>query len=135
MSYQTQLTDTLIYEKRKAELIDLAEQYHGNLKIVADKANMTIKQLTVFYKDHEDFRKVVDDAKDALYEIAENKLVEKIENGSFQALSLFFSKSPQAKSHGWGEKVEQDQNIHLNDQEKAAMAKQMLGIDEKPNNV
>ena len=135
MSYQTQLTDTLIYEKRKAELIDLAEQYHGNLKIVADKANMTIKQLTVFYKAHEDFRKVVDDAKDALYEIAENKLVEKIENGSFQALNLFFSKSPQAKSHGWGEKVEQDQNIHLNDQEKAAMAKQMLGIDEKPNNV
>lgn len=135
MSYQTQLTDTLIYEKRKAELIDLAEQYHGNLKIVADKANMTIKQLNELYKAHEDFRKVVDEAKDAFYEVASNKLGELIEKGSFPALNLFFSKSPQAKSHGWGEKVEQDQNIHLNDQEKAAMAKQMLGIDEKPNNV
>lgn len=128
-------TQDLIYQKRKAELIDLAEQYHGNLKIVADKANMTVKQVNGFYKDHEDFRKVVDDSKDSFYEIASNKLGELIEKGSFPALNLFFSKSPQAKSRGWGEKVEQDQNIHLNDQEKAAMAKQMLGIEDsdKPN--
>ena len=135
MSYQTKLTDTLIYEKRKAELIDLVDQYHGNLKIVADKANMTIKQLNDFYKEHEDFHKAVDEAKDAFYEVASNKLGELIEKGNFPALNLFFSKSPQAKSHGWGEKVEQDQNIHLSDQEKAAMAKQMLGIEDKPNNV
>ena len=126
-------TQDLIYQKRKAELIDLAEQYHGNLKIVADKANMTVKQVTGFYKAYEDFRKVVDDSRDAFYEIASNKLGELIEKGSFPALNLFFSKSPQAKSRGWGEKVEQDQNIHLNDQEKAAMAKQMLGIEDKPN--
>lgn len=129
MSYQTQLTDTLIYEKRKAELIDLAEQYHGNLKIVADKANMTIKQLTVFYKDHEDFRKVVDEAKEGFYEIAENKLSELIEKGQFQAINLFFSKSPQARNHGWGESSYVDQtNTNLTAAEKEAQVKKMLGL-------
>lgn len=122
----------LIYEGRKSELMELVEEYHGNLKLVADKANLTVKQVTSFYKNFEDFRKAVDEAKDAFYEVASNKLGELIEKGSFPALNLFFSKSPQAKSHGWGEKVEQDQNIHLNDQEKAAMAKQMLGIEDKP---
>lgn len=129
MSYQTQLTDTLIYEKRKAELIDLAEQYHGNLKIVADKANMTIKQLTAFYKDHEDFRKVVDDAKDALYETASAKLAELIEEKSMSAINLFFSKSPQARNRGWGESSYVDQtNTNLTAAEKEAQVKKMLGL-------
>ena len=119
-----------IYESRKDELFDLADKFHGNLRLIADKANMTVTELRYLTEKFPDFKKACDEAKDNFYEIASNKLAELIEKGQFQALNLFFSKSPQAKARGWGERTEQEQNIHLNDTEKAAAAKRMLGIDQ-----
>lgn len=119
----------MIYEGRKSELMELVEEYHGNLKLVADKANLTVKQVTSFYKSFEDFRKAVDEAKEGFYEIAENKLSELIEKGQFQAINLFFSKSPQARSRGWGESSFVDQtNTNLTATEKEEQVKKMLGL-------
>jgi hypothetical protein len=119
-----------LYEAKKDLLFDLAQKHHGNLKLIADNANLTVRQAQAMYKGNKEFKEVVDAARDALYEDAEVKLVEKIQSGSFQALQLFFSKSPQAKARGWGERTEQVQEYHLTDAEKAAAAKQMLGIED-----
>ena len=117
----------MIYEGRKSELMELVEEYHGNLKLVADKANLTVKQVTSFYKSFEDFRKAVDEAKDA--ETASAKLAELIEEKSISAINLFFSKSPQARNHGWGESSYVDQtNTNLTATEKEEQVKKMLGL-------
>ena len=121
----------IIYDGKKEQLFEAAQKYHGNLKLIADKCNLSVRQLQWMYKGHKEFQEVVDQARDALYESAEMQLVKKIEDGSFQALQLFFTKSPQAKSRGWGERTEQVQEYHLTDSEKAAAAKQMLGIEDK----
>lgn len=119
----------VIYDGKKDELMEAAQRYHGNLKLIADDCSLTTRQVNKFYKDHPEFKEVVDDARDALYETASAKLGELIDKGNFNALNLFFSKSPQAKSRGWGERTEQDQHLHLDDAEKAEAAKRMLGMD------
>lgn len=121
---------TLAYDAKREMLFDMAQKHHGNLKLIADKCNLTVRQVQTMYKAHKEFKEIVDSARDALYEDAEVKLMEKIQSGSFQALQLFFSKSPQAKARGWGERTEQVQEYHLTDAEKAEAAKQMLGIED-----
>lgn len=122
---------TSIYDSRKDEMLKYVERHHGNLQLVADEMNMTVPDLMRLCKEHKELQEAVDEARDALYESAEVKLIQKIEDGNFNAINLFFTKSPQAKSRGWGERTEtQNVNWNLTDAEKAAMAKQMLGIDE-----
>ena len=130
MQLLTSVQANSLYQAKRDLLFDLAQKHHGNLKLIADDANLTVRQLQWMYKQNKDFKEVVDAARDALYEDAEVKLMEKIQNGSFQALQLFFTKSPQAKERGWGERTEQVQEYHLTDAEKAAAAKQMLGIED-----
>lgn len=132
MQLLTSVQANSLYQAKRDLLFDLAQKHHGNLKLIADNANLTVRQLQWMYKGNKDFKEVVDAARDALYEDAEVKLMEKIQNGSFQALQLFFTKSPQAKERGWGERTEQVQEYHLTDAEKAAAAKQMLGIEDSP---
>lgn len=135
MQLLTSVQANSLYQAKRDLLFDLAQKHHGNLKLIADNANLTVRQLQWMYKGNKDFKEVVDAARDALYEDAEVKLMEKIQSGSFPALQLFFTKSPQAKERGWGERTEQVQEYHLTDAEKAAAAKQMLGIEDsdKPN--
>lgn len=127
---------TLAYDGKKDLLFEMAQKHHGNLKLIADKCNLTVRQVQWMYKNRKEFQEVVDTAREALYESAEEKLIQKIEDGSMNALQLFFTKSPQAKERGWGERSEvQSVNLNLTDLEKATAAKQMLGIEDsdKPN--
>ena len=127
---------TLAYDGKKDLLFEMAQKHHGNLKLIADKCNLTVRQVSWMYKNRKEFQEVVDESRDAFYEVAENKLGELIERGNMNALNLFFSKSPQAKARGWGERTEtQRVNLNLTDLEKATAAKQMLGIEDsdKPN--
>ena len=127
---------TLAYDGKKDLLFEMAQKHHGNLKLIADKCNLTVRQVQWMYKNRKEFQEVVDTAREALYESAEEKLIQKIEDGSMNALQLFFTKSPQAKERGWGERTEtQSVNLNLTDLEKATAAKQMLGIEDsdKPN--
>ena len=119
-----------IYESRKVELLDSVRKHNGNLKLVADDCCIPLHQLQFYYKNQEEFKEAVDDAKDALYESAEVKLVELIDKSNFNALNLFFSKSPQAKARGWGEKTEvsQNTNMTLTAQQKEEEVKRMLGL-------
>lgn len=124
----------LVYDAKKDMLFDKAQKHHGNLKLIADECGLTVSQVQRMYKAHKEFQEVVDLAQEALYESATAKLAQKIEDGSFQALQLFLTKSPQAKDHGWGDRTEvQSVNLNLNDSEKAAVAKKMLGIEDQPN--
>jgi len=127
---------TLAYDGKKDLLFEMAQKHHGNLKLIADKCNLTVRQVQWMYKNRKEFQEVVNTAREALYESAEEKLIQKIEDGSMNALQLFFTKSPQAKERGWGERSEvQSVNLNLTDLEKATAAKQMLGIEDsdKPN--
>ena len=127
---------TLAYDGKKDLLFEMAQKHHGNLKLIADKCNLTVRQVQWMYKTRKEFQEVVNTAREALYESAEEKLIQKIEDGSMNALQLFFTKSPQAKERGWGERSEvQSVNLNLTDLEKATAAKQMLGIEDsdKPN--
>ena len=127
---------TLAYDGKKDLLFEMAQKHHGNLKLIADKCNLTVRQVQWMYKNRKEFQEVVNTAREALYESAEEKLIQKIEDGSMNAMQLFFTKSPQAKERGWGERSEvQSVNLNLTDLEKATAAKQMLGIEDsdKPN--
>lgn len=127
---------TLAYDGKKDLLFEMAQKHHGNLKLIADKCNLTVRQVQWMYKNRKEFQEVVNTAREALYESAEEKLIQKIEDGSMNALQLFFTKSPQAKDRGWGDRSEvQSVNLNLTDLEKATAAKQMLGIEDsdKPN--
>lgn len=129
MQLLTSVQANSLYQAKRDLLFDLAQKHHGNLKLIADNANLTVRQLQWMYKGNKDFKEVVDAARDALYEDAEVKLMEKIQNGSFQALQLFFTKSPQAKERGWGERIEQQSvNLNLTAEEKEAEVKKMLGL-------
>lgn len=130
MQLLTSVQANSLYQAKRDLLFDLAQKHHGNLKLIADDANLTVRQLQWMYKGNKDFKEVVDAARDALYEDAEVKLMEKIQSGSFQALQLFFTKSPQAKERGWGERTEtQSVNLNLTAAEKEAEVKKMLGLE------
>lgn len=129
MQLLTSVQANSLYQAKRDLLFDLAQKHHGNLKLIADNANLTVRQVQWMYKQNKDFKEVVDAARDALYEDAEVKLMEKIQSGSFQALQLFFTKSPQAKERGWGERIEQQSvNLNLTAEEKEAEVKKMLGL-------
>lgn len=119
----------LVYDSRKDELFAAARKHNGNLKLIADECSIALHLLQKCYREKEEFKTVVDDAREALYEDAEANLVKKIGDGSMQALQLFFSKSPQAKARGWGEKVEQDTTMKLSAQQKEEQVRKMLGLD------
>lgn len=120
---------TLAYDGKKDLLFEMAQKHHGNLKLIADKCNLTVRQVQWMYKNRKEFQEVVNTAREALYESAEEKLIQKIEDGSMNALQLFFTKSPQAKERGWGERTEtQSVNLNLTAAEKEAEVKKMLGL-------
>lgn len=120
---------TLAYDGKKDLLFEMAQKHHGNLKLIADKCNLTVRQVQWMYKNRKEFQEVVNTAREALYESAEEKLIQKIEDGSMNALQLFFTKSPQAKERGWGERSEvQSVNLNLTAEEKEAEVKKMLGL-------
>lgn len=120
---------TLAYDGKKDLLFEMAQKHHGNLKLIADKCNLTVRQVSWMYKNRKEFQEVVDESRDAFYEVAENKLGELIEKGNINALNLFFSKSPQAKARGWGERSEvQSVSLNLSASEKEAEVKKMLGL-------
>jgi hypothetical protein len=119
---------SLLYKQKEAELIELAEKYRGNFKLIADKADLTTAQVQRFYKDYEPFQNAVDEAKSAFYNSAVAILEQLIEQGNMSAINLYFARSPWAKKNGWGEKVETDSSVRLTDTEKAAKAKEILGL-------
>ena len=122
----------LVYDSRKDELFAAARKHNGNLKLIADECSIALHLLQKCYREKEEFKTVVDDAREALYEDAEANLVKKIGDGSMQALQLFCSKSPQAKARGWGEKTEvsQNTNMTLTAQQKEEEVKKMLGLSD-----
>ena len=118
----------LTYESRKYDLEVAARKFSGNFQMIAKETGLTLYQVQRFYKDYKDFREVVDESREALYSTALAKLSELIENGNMAALQLFFNRSPWAKQNGWSDKVETDSTVKLSDTEKAAKAKELLGI-------
>lgn len=118
----------LTYESRKYDLEVAARKFSGNFQMIAKETGLTLFQVQRFYKDYKDFREVVDESREALYSTALAKLSELIEEGNMAALNLFFNRSPWAKQNGWSEKVETDSTVKLSDTEKAAKAKELLGL-------
>lgn len=118
----------LTYESRKYDLEVAARKFSGNFQMIAKETGLTLFQVQRFYKDYKDFKEVVDESREALYSTALAKLSELIENGNMAALQLFFNRSPWAKQNGWSDKVETDSTVKLSDTEKAAKAKELLGI-------
>lgn len=118
----------LVYRQKEKELFSAADKHNGNFQLIANETNLTVNQIQRFYKDYPAFAEVVDNARDAFYNKALNVLEQLIEDGDRSALNLYFSRSPWAKKNGWGEKVETDQKVKLSDAEKAAKAKEILGI-------
>ena len=125
-----QLNAELTYESRKYDLEVAARRFNGNFSLISKETGLTVSQIQRFYKEHEDFKKIVDDSREAIYQTALAKLSELIDEGNMAALNLFFSRSPWAKQSGWGEKVETDSTVKLSDTEKAKAAKEILGIDD-----
>ena len=123
-----QLNAELTYESRKYDLEVAARRFNGNFSLISKETGLTVSQVQRFYKEHEDFKKIVDESREAIYQTALAKLSELIDEGNMAALNLFFSRSPWAKQSGWGEKVETDSTVKLSDTEKAAKAKELLGL-------
>jgi len=118
----------LTYESRKYDLEVAARKFSGNFQMIAKETGLTLCQIQRFYKDFPDFKQIVDEAREALYSTALAKLSELIEEGNLGALNLFFNRSPWAKANGWSDKVETDSTVKLSDTEKAAKAKELLGL-------
>lgn len=118
----------MVFKSKEQELIAAAEKFNGNFRLIADKTDLTMAQVQRFYKDYPDFRRAVDESREAFYNKALTILEQLIEQGNMGALNLYFARSPWAKKNGWGEKVETDQTVKLSDAEKAAKAKEILGI-------
>jgi len=123
-----QLNAELTYESRKYDLEVAARRFNGNFTMISKETGLTVSQVSRYYREHEDFKKIVDESREALYQTALAKLSELIDEGNMQAITLFFNRSPWAKANGWSEKVETDQNVKLSDTEKAAKAKELLGL-------
>lgn len=123
-----QLNAELTYESRKYDLEVAARRFNGNFQMISKETGLTVSQVSRYYREHEDFKKIVDESREALYQTALAKLSELIDEGNMAALNLFFSRSPWAKQSGWGEKVETDSTVKLSDTEKAAKAKELLGL-------
>jgi len=118
----------LLYESKARDLAIAAEKYGGNFKLMATECDLTVQQINRYYKTYPEFKEVVDNAREALYQKVLGKLEALIEEGNMQAISLFLSRSPWAKAQGWGDKIETDSTVKLSDTEKAAKAKELLGI-------
>ena len=118
----------MVYKSKEQELIAAAEKYNGNFRLIADKTDLTITQIQRFYKEYPDFKRAVDESREAFYNKALTVLEDLIEQGNMGALNLYFARSPWAKQNGWGEKVETNQTVQLSDAEKAQKAKEILGI-------
>ena len=123
-----QLNAELTYESRKYDLEVAARRFNGNFTMISKETGLTVSQVSRYYREHEDFKNIVDESREALYQTALAKLSELIDEGNMQAITLFFNRSPWAKANGWSEKVETDQNVKLSDTEKAAKAKELLGL-------
>lgn len=121
------IASPLLYESKAKELALAAEKHNGNFKMIADEVGLTPNQVQRYYKQYPEFKEVVDNARSAFYQSAVAKLEELISNGNVAALNLYFSRSPWAKSHGWGDKIESEQTVKLSDTEKANYAKEILG--------
>lgn len=119
----------ILYKQKEKELIELADKYRGNFKLIADKAGLTVAQVQRFYKDYEPFQNAVNTAREAFYNSALARLEQLIEQGNMSAINLYFSRSPWARSNGWSEKVETEQKVTLTDAEKANRARELLGIE------
>lgn len=118
----------LLYESKARDLAIAAEKFGGNFKLMATECDMTVQQINRYYKAYPEFKEIVDNAREATYQKVLGKLEELIEDGNIQAITLFLSRSPWAKSAGWGDKIETDQTVKLSDTEKAQKAKEILGI-------
>lgn len=123
-----QLNAELTYESRKYDLEMAARRFNGNFNLISKETGLTVSQVQRYYKEHDDFKKIVDDSREAIYQTALAKLSELIDEGDRAALNLFFSRSPWAKANGWGDRIETEQNVKLSDTEKAAKAKELLGL-------
>lgn len=123
-----QMQKELTYESRKYDLEVAARKFSGNFHLIAKETGLTLCQIQRFYKDFPDFKQIVDEAREALYSTALAKLSELIDEGNMAALTLFFNRSPWAKQNGWSDKVETDSTVKLSDTEKAAKAKELLGL-------
>lgn len=119
----------ILYESKAKELALAAEKHNGNFALIAAEVGMPLTQIQRYYKQFPDFKEVVDNARAAFYNKAVNKLEELVAEGDRAALNLYFSRSPWAKAQGWGDKVETNQTIKMSDVEKAAAAKEILGIE------
>lgn len=118
----------LLYESKARDLAIAAEKFGGNFKLMATECDLTVQQINRYYKTYPEFKEVVDNAREALYQKVLGKLEALIEEGNMQAITLFLSRSPWAKSQGWGDKIETDSTVKLSDTEKAAKAKELLGL-------
>lgn len=120
----------LLYASKARDLMVSAEKNGGNFKLMAADCDLTVAQINRYYKKYPKFKEIVDNAREAVYQKVLGKLEELMEKGNIQAISLFLSKSPWAKSNGWGDRQELTQQITLTDAEKAKAAKDLLGIEE-----
>lgn len=127
----SKLAAPLLYEAKAVQLAMAAEKYRGNFDLMADAVGLTVQQVQRYYKEYPEFKEIVDTAREAFYNKALNKLEELIEDGDRSALNLYFSRSPWAKANGWADSVQTNQTIKLSDAEKAAAAREILGIDDK----
>lgn len=118
----------LLYESKARDLAIAAEKFGGNFKLMATECDLTVQQINRYYKTYPEFKEVVDNAREATYQKVLGKLEELIDDGNMQAITLFLTRSPWAKSAGWAEKVETDSTVKLSDTEKAQRAKEILGI-------
>lgn len=127
----SKVASPLLYSSKARDLAIAAEKHQGNFHLIADEVGLTLSQVQRYYKDYPEFKEVVDNAREAFYNAAIAKLEELVLSGDRAALNLYFSRSPWAKSQGWGDKIETNQSIKLSDAEKAEKAKEILGIEGK----
>lgn len=123
-----QMQKELTYESRKYDLEIAARKFCGNVNLIAKETGLTTSQINGYYRTYPEFKTIVDEARESLYHTALAKLSELIDAGNIAALQLFFNRSPWAKQNGWSDKVETDSTVKLSDTEKAAKAKELLGI-------
>jgi len=94
----------------KAKFLEAYIKSACNISMGCRAANICRANVYDWIEKDKNFREALNDAKEALIDLAESKLYEAIISGNIKAIIFFLERK--AKNRGYGQSVEQDTTTH-----------------------
>lgn len=102
----------MTYSEKTVKKLLLAKG--GNMTAVAKAIKMSRSSLYQKVKRSPALMQVWEDSREALVDLAEDKLMTEVESGNMTAIAYVLNNSPSARARGWKAKVEVDMDLTSN---------------------